>query len=526
MKGRIGIICLFVIVLGSCREHVPNPNMQLTLSYYDSLSQRRERVSIRKVQEGLDSMIRNDDDSMLVDRRVKGYYLRHHDFVWISRKGVDSRVDTLLAHLQEVDSIGLSEVKFRMPQIRKDLQRMRELRFDRRNTASQVVARLEYNLTKAYLRYVFGQRFGFVNPTDVFNRLDLKKQDSPEKVYRTLFALKMDHPERAFFRQAIRAVRPDSLPAFLNSVMPDDPLYLSLRRTFLDRQMRKRYGYNTLLVNMERCRWRLADYPHMHRRFVVVNIPAYHLWAVDGERALTMRVASGSLETKTPLLSSYIYCMDVNPQWIIPKSIVKKSIVHRLSSGYFQSKHYFIRERSTGKIIPVSQCNRAMLESGEYLVIQEGGEGNALGRIIFRFNNDFSIYLHDTSSRGVFQQEDRGVSHGCVRVEHPYELALYLLGDQRSAMAEKIAYSMQADVSPLGKPKEELTDRQQAVADTLRRDMLVGRVKVEPKIPIFITYFTLWPSSDGVLQHYDDVYGYDQVMMAWLKNYCYGGTSL
>ncbi len=61
---------------------------------------------------------------------------------------------------------------------------------------------------------------------------------------------------------------------------------------------------------------------------------------------------------------------------------------------------------------------------------------------------------------------------------------------------------------------------------TLRRDMLVGRVKVEPKIPIFITNFTLWPSSDGVLQHYDDVYGYDQVMMAWLKNYCYGGTSL
>lgn len=526
MKGRIGIICLFAILLGSCREHVPNPNTELTLSYYDGLRQREEHITGFKVKEALDSMIRNDNDSMLVDRRVKGYYLRHRPFVWIDRKGVDSRADTLLAHLQEVDSIGFSEVKFRMPQIRRDLQRMRSLDFDKHNTAGKVVARLEYNLTKAYLRYVCGQRFGFVNPTDVFNRLDLKNTDSQAQDYRTLFDLKMEHPGRAFFQQALRAVQPDSLSTFLSSVSPTDPLYLSLRRAYLDKTMRRKYGARHLLINMERCRWRLSDYPHAHRRFVLVNIPAYHLWAVNGDESLTMRVASGSLETKTPLLSSYIYCMDVNPQWIIPKSIVKKSIAYRLSAGYFRSKHYFIRERATGRDVPVSQCNRAMLESGDYLVIQEGGEGNALGRIIFRFNNDFSIYLHDTSSRGVFQQEDRGVSHGCVRVEHPYELALFLLGDDQGKTVEKIAYSMQADVSSLGKAAEELTNQQRAVADTLKRDMLVGRVKVEPKVPIFITYFTLWPAADGSLQRYDDVYGYDQVMAAWLANYWKENTTL
>ena len=519
MKGRIGIICLFAILLGSCREHVPNPNVELTLSYFDGLRQREKHITSFQVKEALDSMIRNDNDSMLVDRRVKGYYLRHRPLVWITRKGVDSRADTLLAYLREVDSIGFSEAKFRMPQIRRDLQRMRLLDFDKRNTASKVAARLEYNLTKAYLRYVCGQRFGFVNPTDVFNRLDLRNGDSQSKVYRTLFDLKMEHPDRAFFQQALHAVRPDSLSAFLSSVSPKDPLYLSLRRTYLNPAMRRRYGATRLLINMERCRWRLSDYPHAHRRFVLVNIPAYHLWAVNGDKTLTMRVASGSLETKTPLLSSYFYCMDVNPQWIIPKSIVKKSFAHRLSTGYFRSKHYFIRERATGRDIPVSQCSRAMLESGDYLVIQEGGKGNALGRIIFRFDNDFSIYLHDTSSRGVFQQEDRGVSHGCVRVEHPYELALFLLGDGRKAMAAKIAYSMQADVSPLGKKKEDLTKEQRAGADTLKRDMLVGRVKVEPKVPIFITYFTLWPLADGSLQRYDDVYGYDRVMAAWLANY-------
>ena len=85
---------------------------------------------------------------------------------------------------------------------------------------------------------------------------------------------------------------------------------------------------------------------------------------------------------------------------------------------------------------------------------------------------------------------------------------------------------MQADVSSLGKETEELTNQQRAVADTLKRDMLVGRVKVEPKVPIFITYFTLWPAADGSLQRYDDVYGYDQVMAAWLANYWKENTTL
>lgn len=140
-----------------------------------------------------------------------------------------------------------------MPQIRRDLQRMRSLDFDKHNTASKVVARLEYNLTKAYLRYVCGQRFGFVNPTDVFNRLDLKKTDSQALDYRTLFDLKMEHPDRAFFQQALRAVQPDSLPAFLNSVNPSDPYYLRLRRAYLDKTMRRKYGARHLLINMERC---------------------------------------------------------------------------------------------------------------------------------------------------------------------------------------------------------------------------------------------------------------------------------
>lgn len=74
-----------------------------------------------------------------------------------------------------------------------------------------------------------------------------------------------------------------------------------------------------------------------------------------------------------------------------------------------------------------------MLISGAYGIAQRGGKGNALGRIIFRFDNNFSVFLHDTNSKGVFGQEDRGVSHGCIRIEnHTISLSFYWLTKTRN----------------------------------------------------------------------------------------------
>ena len=79
-----------------------------------------------------------------------------------------------------------------------------------------------------------------------------------------------------------------------------------------------------------------------------------------------------------------------------------------------------------------------MLISGAYGIAQRGGKGNALGRIIFRFDNNFSVFLHDTNSKGVFGQEDRGVSHGCIRIEKPYDFAVFLLADSSSPIIHSI----------------------------------------------------------------------------------------
>lgn len=504
-------------MLSSCHHKVHNPNGELTLDAFDTLRVKGYRIVGSRVRNALDSMVRNDSDTTLVDRRVKGYYMRRKPMVWLTRRGVDHRADTLLAHLSEVGQIGFNPERFRLRQIESDLKRMRTLDFDKANRIDRVVARLEYNLTKAYMRYATGQRFGFSYPWTLLNNLD-RRDGKPDAPFCTLYDLKTERPGKDFFYMALGKVKADSVGPFLSSVEPRSPFYRRLR-SLLHSASCARYGRMRILVNMDRCRWRMADYPQAHPKYVVVNIPAYRLWAVDGDQRLTMRVASGADKTKTPLLASVITRMDVNPQWVVPKSIVKKSFPHGMSAGYMKSRHFFVRERATGKLVPPGQCTPALLQSPDYLVVQEGGEGNSLGRIIFRFNNDFSIFLHDTSSRGVFGREDRGVSHGCVRVERPYALAHFLVGERKADVAEKIWYSMHADVSPLGKSDEELTDEERAVADTLNKRMLVGSVNVVPPIPLYIVYFTLYAPEGSTIYSYDDVYGYDAVIAKWLGNY-------
>ena len=141
-----------------------------------------------------------------------------------------------------------------------------------------------------------------------------------------------------------------------------------------------------------------------------------------------------------------------------------------------------------------------MLVSGAYGVVQRGGKGNALGRIIFRFDNNFSVYLHDTSSRGVFEREERGVSHGCIRIEKPYDFAVFLLAEKNRKLMDKIKYSMTDD-------------------SLSNRKMVVNGVKVKPEVPLFITYYTLYPLAGGRTREYPDVYGYDKVIWEHLKKY-------
>jgi murein L,D-transpeptidase YcbB/YkuD len=124
-------------------------------------------------------------------------------------------------------------------------------------------------------------------------------------------------------------------------------------------------------------------------------------------------------------------------------------------------------------------------QEGDYMQIRQlPGQDNSLGRVKFLFPNSFDIYLHDTPHKNLFAQQNRALSHGCIRVAKPDSLAAYILRNQQGWTPEKITQAMNSG--------QEQT------------------VKVEKPVPVAITYYTAWTGNNGKLHFRKDLYGFDQ----------------
>ena len=471
----------------------------------------------QQIADHLRELAAADRSSLEADRHTREHYAAaSSSLIWIDRQGADHRADTLLSWLHRVSEIGFTERSFLVDDIERDLLRLRTLDFDeKKNTASRVAARLEYHLTKACLRYCYGQRFGFINPRRLFNHLDVDKQDSARGTirYRELFDVEMDLPNSHYADHVLHQVKADSLSHFLQAVQPQDPTYLRLQEmlsTASSEEQRQR-----VIVNMERSRWRRHQPFMQEGKRVVVNIPAYHLYAYAEDSVLDMRVVCGARTTKTPQLSSHIAYMEVNPQWVIPMSIIKNEVAHHAGdSSWFARRRYEVVNKETREVMDPRRVSRSMLLSGKYNVAQKGGAGNSLGRIVFRFKNNFSVYLHDTNTPGAFNRDTRSLSHGCVRVSKPFQLAQFVLDNPDEWLLDRIRIGM-------GQPAETDQGRRWLSEHPEKDDVkkLIGYVGVQPRVPLYIIYYTIWPNEAGTWQTWPDVYGYDQVMWNALKPY-------
>ena len=141
---------------------------------------------------------------------------------------------------------------------------------------------------------------------------------------------------------------------------------------------------------------------------------------------------------------------------------------------------------------------------------QHGGAGNSLGRIVFRFPNNFSVYLHDTNNRSAFQRERRTLSHGCIRVEKPFDLAMFIMPDMSEWDADRLRISM--DMRPQ-------TERGRAALKKMKDEgvkqpyRLMNYRDVSPRVPVYIIYHTAYPNPEtGSVELWPDIYGYDKVI--------------
>ena len=445
------------------------------------------------------------------DRSAFGEYVNQMDStltgVWFDRMGVSQDADSVFSYLsREVPRNGLDTAAFFIPVIARDLEIVHTLSFDSVGVSiNELLPRLDANLTKAYIRYATGQRFGFMRPR-VFNYMD-PKVGNPGTFAR-VFDYDLAKPDTT---EAAKKVKDSDRVSYLVESAPNTYIYKALLKE-MDRttDAEKRHQ---IAVNMERCRWQIP-HPKANQRQILVNIPAQQLWAIGGDTVLDMRICCGSVPTKTPLLNSEISYMQINPEWVIPHNIIKTEVIHHAGdSAYFARNRYIITDKTSGEVVNVADASAETLRSGNLRISQKGGVGNSLGRIVFRFPNNFSIYLHDTNNRSAFQRDRRTLSHGCVRVQKPFELACYLLPDVDEWTRESIRISM--DIPPVTE-RGRTWVRQHAGAE--RPFRLIAYHGVSPHVPLYIMYYTTFPNpKTGAIDYWPDIYGFDKVISKELK---------
>ena len=445
------------------------------------------------------------------ERSAFGEYVNQMDSaltgVWFDRMGVSADADSVCAYLsREVPRNGLDTAAFFIPAIARDLEIVHQLAFDSVGVSiNDLLPRLDANLTKAYIRFATGQRYGFMRPR-VFNRMD-PKVGNPG-IFARVFDYEVAAPDTT---EAAKKVKEDDRMAYLIESAPNTYIYKALLKEMdktTDAERR-----HQIAVNMERCRWQIP-HPKEHQRQILVNIPAQQLWAIGGDTVLDMRICCGAVPTKTPLLNSEISYMQVNPEWIIPYNIVKTEVAHHAGdSAYFARNRYSIINKESGDTLNVADVDSGSLLSGNIRISQRGGVGNSLGRIVFRFPNNFSIYLHDTNNRGAFQRERRTLSHGCVRVQKPFDLACYLLPDADEWTRESLRISM--DIPPVTERGRSWVRQH---ADAKRPFRLISYRDVKPHVPLYIMYYTTFPNpKTGAIDFWPDIYGFDKVISKELK---------
>jgi len=241
-------------------------------------------------------------------------------------------------------------------------------------------------------------------------------------------------------------------------------------------------------VNLERWRW----IPHdLGEAFIQVDIAGFRLNLVEhGKHVMEMRVVVGKRYRRTPVFSSKIVYLVLNPYWNVPHRIAVRDILPKVrrDPAYLENNGFRVLEswkENAGEIDPASiDWSEIAPRNFPYRLRQDPGPGNSLGLIKFIFPNKFSVYLHDTPSQALFDRTSRDFSSGCIRIEKPIDLAEYLLSDDPRWGRERILESIKS-------------------GDTLT-------IRLPEPFPVHLQYWTAWVDRSGTVHFREDIYGRDQ----------------
>jgi L,D-transpeptidase YcbB len=443
------------------------------------------------------------------------YSERDYQAVWITEGQLNERAQQVMDELKNADKYGLNPDDYKVPALSDE---------SNLSVAGQL-ANTELAISKmalTYIRHANGQRFDqrklsrFLDrkakPIDATNKLTTLAQAANPASY-----LVTQHPHHPQFKALMAALakRKEAtetepgerikiprgavlkygmkhphialvrrrLGVPVRNNMVDDTVYDAILETaVMDFQkkaglaaegvigLKTRFALNKpkqnrhkqIIANMERWRWMPRNFGATHVR---INIPEYKVRVTQNNRIIhTERVIVGKPTNKTPVFSDVMESVVFNPYWNIPQSIIWNEMNGRIPNGY---------EGGT--------------RNGRRWIRQLPGPRNALGKVKFLFPNKHAVYMHDTPSKSLFNKNRRAFSHGCMRLRNPRRMAEVVFG-----------------INGWSKAK---TSRKWSTSSN-------QQVPLKVKIPVHVTYFTLWADADGNLNSFNDVYGHDNRIYA------------
>ncbi len=224
---------------------------------------------------------------------------------------------------------------------------------------------------------------------------------------------------------------------------------------------------------------------NLGQRFVTANIPAAYVETVEnGQVATRHNAVVGKIDRQSPIMTAKVLNINFNPFWTVPASIIRKDLIPKMQAdpNYINDQKIHVFD-SKGQEVKPQFINWNSMEATNYRFRQEPGALNSLGTVRINIANPYGVYMHDTPSKGLFGDDFRFHSSGCMRVQNVREYIQWLL----------------KDTPGWGRPQ---------IDEAIRSGQRVDAQLTQP-VPVYWVYVTAWATPEGAVQFRDDIYAKD-----------------
>ncbi|MDD2411917.1 MAG: L,D-transpeptidase family protein [Bacteroidales bacterium] len=511
------------------------------------------------------SLLNSDFITQLEDLKTL-YSQNNYDFLWFDSLLIKNNADTAIFQMSMAKSKGLDCAFYHLPQIKQQIRI-----FNRKNSflrkTSKVIADLL--LTDAYLNYCHHLAYGWSQKKDtlpeIFNFAELLLHESPstipsiiepqnvhyqnytkawgrfydnyngfpksnipfmeddsircyeQTIQRLNFFELLDKRDSANFQNIRNAIQQfQYLFGIESSGKPDSLTVVCLNKDF-------DFYHEQAMLTIEKLKH--PDFDSIHS-FILINIPTFSLfWIEQNELVSTHKVVTGTKRNPTPELTGSITKYTVLPDWNLPYSIATQETLPlvKRNINYLAKNKYIITNHQREMIDPVtinwSKLNRSNFP---YRIVQTPGAHNALGLVKFYFNNSHDVYLHDTPQKRFFKRNIRAFSHGCMRLEKPFEFLKKLLEFEQGMLHYNEDLLKKKNLVLAQKKFEKIREGEENVAtvDTVNAHLerkQQADFRFKKRIPLFVCYYSSFYDMNGNVLFYSDIYSKDEVLLSELR---------